>query len=254
MLRKLKNEIKRFKKKISRPIWLFSIKNKPWYRLFQETQREINSTNPNSWYDHYQSQEMWFWIKMLEWLYIDNKKYNFKKIIDVGSAIGTLSVFSKKLSGVEVYAIDLSKNINTTLIAKYNINHEACNIEKEPLPWQGKYDCIIFSEILEHLNTHPLKTLLKLRNNLEDNGILYVTTPDAEDYGRITEYFNTYQEMPEVNEQIDQTGTSHIYHFTKAEMLELFNRAGLKVERFAYSPGITYKHLNFALRKVNDET
>lgn len=251
MLRRIDNELKRFfKRRIYRPFWLNKVRNEPWKKVLDETREEVANNSHISYAEIYEKQEIWFWTEILKWFYEDSRKNNFSKILDAGLAYGTLSIYAKKLTNAQMFAIDLSDEFfNKTLKKKFEINLIACNIDKDPIPWDHKFDAIIFTEIFEHLSCHPLPALLKLKNSLSDNGIIYLSTPDAKDYGRITDYFKSYKEMPYEGEAIDKTGTTHVYHYSKEEMIELFDEAGLIVEKFDYSPGITYRHLNFALKK-----
>jgi predicted SAM-dependent methyltransferase len=49
------------------------------------------------------------------------------------------------------------------------------------------------TEVLEHLNFHPVPTLKKVYNLLSENGALYLSTPDAYEWGKVNKYYQGYR-------------------------------------------------------------
>ena len=47
--------------------------------------------------------------------------------------------------------------------------------------FKNKYDLITLNKVLEHLKK-PDKTLRQLKNNLSDNGLIYLEVPDSSSY------------------------------------------------------------------------
>jgi len=219
--------------------------------LLKECQNEISEMDPLSYYcSAYRDTEVLYWRIMPKWIVEDCKKNKIKRILDIGGGYGTLSLFFKKESGCDVYFIDfISDYINNNLIKKYNFNFKVCNIETEEIPWNLKFDVILLTEVIEHFNFHPLKTLKKLRKALADNGSLYLSTPDSLSWGKLSRYA-TVDDMPIVGDKI-KIVDEHVYQFSKEELLALFDEAGFIVERFSYSPGNSFRHLNFVLKKNN---
>jgi SAM-dependent methyltransferase len=50
--------------------------------------------------------------------------------------------------------------------------------DTHPILAQGGFDLIVFTEVLEHLDTHPVPLLLSLGRLLAPDGYLYLTTPN----------------------------------------------------------------------------
>ena len=132
--------------------------------------------------------------------------------------------------------------------SKYDIVSHQLNIEKEDVSGLGKFDLVIFTEVIEHLNFHPLPTLLKIKELMHPDSHLILSTPDAEEWGRLTQYFNSVDEIPEFTGQDQERIYGHIYQFTREELEALFKKAGLTVEKFSYAPGKNKQHLCYLLR------
>ncbi len=56
------------------------------------------------------------------------------------------------------------------------INH---NIEEEDIPFEQKFDVVLFCEVIEHLTVDPLAALLRIKRSLKDQGHLILTTPNV---------------------------------------------------------------------------
>jgi len=68
-------------------------------------------------------------------------------------------------------------------LEKYGVQVIKADLEDEVIPLKDEYiDCVVFTEVLEHL--HPYKisfTLSEINWVLKVGGILYPTTPNATD-------------------------------------------------------------------------
>jgi len=100
-------------------------------------------------------------------------------VLDVGCGNGIITR-GVGAHGFNVYGIDISekaiqkaREINTLPNVKFDV------ISAEQLVADGrKYDAVICSEVLEHLN-HPSSLLKVLFQSLHDKGILIVTVPNG---------------------------------------------------------------------------
>ena len=108
---------------------------------------------------------------------------------------------------------------------------------------------IILTEILEHFNYNPVPTLKKIRNLLTENGRLYLSTPDASQWGRVTKYYSTISDMPAPRRGLPLFD-AHIYQYKKQELLNILISAGFVIQRFGYSPGyLAGRHFNLTLNR-----
>jgi len=120
------------------------------------------------------------------------KKYNPQKILDIGCQDGWLERELRKENYTNpIVGLDLPeviKNYDYSDIQNFKVIGK--NIE-EGIPKEQKYDCICCFEILEHL-IHPYKILKQIREIIEENGILLITTPNGKEGMKHTTHFNWY--------------------------------------------------------------
>jgi SAM-dependent methyltransferase len=111
-------------------------------------------------YDFYAQYELLYWLDILNWL--PELPSIPRNCLDIGCNYGTLLLIMKHLyPEISLYGIDLSALVPQELVGKYSINFYLGDIELESIPWQDKFDVIIFTAVLEHLEFHPLATLTK---------------------------------------------------------------------------------------------
>jgi 2-polyprenyl-3-methyl-5-hydroxy-6-metoxy-1,4-benzoquinol methylase len=120
-------------------------------------------------------------IKRLKFI-TDNLKKKLSAqslVLDVGCGNGIISR-GIGAAGFNVYGIDVSeKAIEKARSLTDNPNVKFDVISAEQLVAEGKkYDAVICSEVLEHLN-QPEKLLNVLYQSLSDKGILIVTVPNG---------------------------------------------------------------------------
>jgi 2-polyprenyl-3-methyl-5-hydroxy-6-metoxy-1,4-benzoquinol methylase len=165
-----------------------------WLELIKLVQNEIEIISGNPYYAKaYKQEEIFYWSPVAKWIY-DEK--NVETVLDIGCAYGTLAIYVKKLFNAEIYATDYLKIISDDILRKFNIIYEVNNIELDVFPWNMKFDLILLTEVFEHLNFHGLFTLKKIQGLLTEKGSLYLTTPDAKVWGKLTDYYNHYNDMP----------------------------------------------------------
>tara|TARA_B100000212_G_scaffold342211_1_gene328236 strand:- start:3147 stop:3890 length:744 start_codon:yes stop_codon:yes gene_type:complete len=117
------------------------------------------------------------YLKIIE---IINKitKYNqsdkkFLSVLDFGCGQGLLLKLLENYN-YDLYGYDFSKEL--VEIASQITNKSTIYNE---LPLDKKYDVIILSEVLEHLQD-PLSILKVIKDKLNDNGYLIITVPNAD--------------------------------------------------------------------------
>jgi len=222
----------------------------PWYRELVASQNVVEQYCENEYYrQKYRAGELYYWHPVALWLFQDAPLYRGGRILDIGAAYGTLAVYANRLSGSGVFCTDFTKSyMSEALCNVCNFRFAVSNIELETLPWGEKFDVIIFTEILEHLNFNPVPTMQKLCAALQPGGRLYLSTPDAGEWGRLANY-SDFRAMP-----LPQPGgavvDAHIYQYTMTEVRELSAAAGFRIEREAYALGVGGRHINVVLMPV----
>lgn len=229
-----------------------------WMKQLTKVQNEIASSETNPHYaKKYRGMEIKFWLNIPKWIY-ENKETSKYVGLDIGCAYGTLALFCKKTMDYEMYCIDFTDIYrDKNLFKKYNISFAINNIEFDPFPWDVKFDFVIFTETLEHLNFNPIPTLKKIHSVLSKDGKLYLTTPDATEWGRVTKVYNNINDMPPPKKGVPlptqkfDLEDGHVYQYTKNELLHILDKSGFQVEKFDYSPAHN-RHFNITLKKKSD--
>jgi 2-polyprenyl-3-methyl-5-hydroxy-6-metoxy-1,4-benzoquinol methylase len=235
--------------------------------LDKETQKKISCVQntilqniPDSYYTVYSKSETSYWAHIPGWILQKTPNNRNINVLDVGSAYGTLSVFTKKYFPMSnVYAVDFMDCFcPKNLFNKLKINFALNNFETDQIPWNIKFDVIIFTEILEHFNFHPVDALKKISLLLKDSGILYLTTPDAKEWGKTTKYYKELSNIPTVHNALNKVNNqknkldivdAHIWHYSVEELLHVLYESKLIPIEFQYSPGYNARHFNLAIKK-----
>lgn len=142
----------------------FSIRNNPLkiIKPHQNITEDINGISSyilRSWCDILQNLKQ----------YTDGK--NILKIgIGNGALIATALEMNYKIDCVEIEE-DVAQKISNLL------EHEIICCDFLDLPEDKKYDIISMGDVIEHLDD-PQKGLKKIHNLLEDNGVLWISTPN----------------------------------------------------------------------------
>jgi len=224
--------------------------NEPWMKEILRCQDEIASCDPSPLYlSTYRDKETYYWLHVPKWIYEDSRGCTFTRCLDIGCAYGTLALFCKRVCRCDIHCVDVFDTyLSMSLAKKHGLDFRLCNIETDPLPWNLGFDVVILTEVLEHLNFNPVPTLAKIGSLLSENGRLYLSTPDAQEAGRVTKYYSSWTEIPHPTRG-GRLVDEHIYQYSKDELFEVVNRAGLRVERMEYSPGVGVRHFNTVLVK-----
>lgn len=112
--------------------------------------------------------------------FLDKRQYKKKlSILDIGAGFGVfLYNLRKKKRNWKYTAIE--PDINNFNFLKQNKFKTYKNLIDQ-VNFKNKYDLITLNKVLEHLKK-PDKTLRQLKNNLSDNGLIYLEVPDSSSY------------------------------------------------------------------------
>lgn len=147
------------------------------------------------------------------------------RILEAGCGEGNISSFLQKkykAKNVSIDAFDISEKI--ILDAKQSnsgINYFVYDI-LEPFRSVIKYDLIICSEVLEHLE-YPEKAI----NNLKELGDFYIFSVPYEPIWRIVNMIR--------GKYLKDLGNTpgHIQHFTKNKFKEMLTKSGIQIIKYS---------------------
>jgi len=97
----------------------------------------------------------------------------------------------------------------------------------------GRYDLVVFAEVLEHLHAAPELVLHLLRGLLADDGLLVCQTPNAAALPRRLRLLagrHPYERL-----RVNPGNPGHIREYTRDELVEIAAAAGLHVVRHEYA-------------------
>lgn len=164
---------------------------------------------------------------------------------DIGCAYGTMSLGAYSL-GYRTIAVDcIDTWVNRPALEQRGIEVLIHDIEKGPVPGP-KADVVIFTEVLEHLNTNPINALLNVRESMLPGAKLILSTPRRE-MGKHTgglyqadcvESSNTpnveglpvYSDWRDIPIEVERPWIdAHMYVYTERELYDLLNVTGFRV-------------------------
>lgn len=152
------------------------------------------------------------------------------RLLDVGASYGTgSSVFRR--AGFNVNAIEAEENKITYLTKKLHIPVVATSIESSFKQIKNKYDAVIFSNCLEHLD-FPISVVSKMREWLKSEGIMLLAVP------HIWDAINW----------ADALYLTHKSYFTTQNMIEVLTKNGFEIIEIIRLP--FYQEMIFLIKKI----
>lgn len=215
-----------------------------WMRELLACQAEVAQTAPDHYRDRYMAMEKCWWARIPEWIW--GGRGGAKSVADFGAGYGTLSLFCRRAHPrASISCFDIAPGNMAPGLEKEGITCERADVGTAGA---GQYDIVLFTEVLEHLDFHPSVALSRLRDSLSPGGVMYLSTPDAGQWGRVTRYYRSVDDMP--RSAGDRRADDHIYQYGAGELERLVKGAGLEVARRGYSPGVVSRHFNLELRRA----
>ncbi len=152
-----------------------------------------------------------------------------ERVLDVGCSVGTLGRSIKEIHGAWVAGIEFDEGMAS--VARNQLDKvlvgDATEIFAQGQLKDEEFDVIIFADVLEHL-VDPWKILSLATENLSEHGVIIASIPNIRFYNSL---FNVavLGKWPYRDRGIhDRT---HLRFFTLKNIRELFNQAGLVIEK-----------------------
>ena len=160
------------------------------------------------------------------------------KILDIGN-----SEFSKLLNKVTGFNIDElgfnpDKSRHYGKLFQFDLNN-AQNRNNWRLD-MGRYDLIIFAEVIEHLYTSPALVLSYLKKLLNDGGIIIIQTPNAAALHKRIKLLIGKNPYMLISERTDNP--AHFREYTKKELMKYARNLNFKVIDASYTNYFDYRY------------
>lgn len=198
--------------------------------------------------------------------------YGAKTVLDIGCGTGALLTYplAQALPDVEIVGLDNDPSTINHARKEFTCPNLRYVLDTE-LPESEQFDCIIASEVIEHI-LEPGEFLLFIRSRLKENGIAVITTPNGYGPYEMTSVVevsldllgvmkflsklpflkkmrlgNMYEGDLTKQKDMDTMAVSpHVNFFSYKRLIQLFQRAGFTVLGFrprAFLGGLGFQHL-----------
>ena len=194
-------------------------------------------------------------LKLYE-MYKDQPK---KSYLEIGPGVGVLSLSLKKLLDVDVTWLTVPdeeaqwaawrKKSSRELYRKYDIKIQEAYVELED--FDGEYDIILLSQVMEHFVFNPVGTIKKLMKHLKPDGTMFISLADI--IYNNPPNVESYREMPypeelrmrEIQRRTIINSFTHFHEYSFDEAMSVFKDCGLKC--VAHKSNLPIHH--FVLKK-----
>jgi 2-polyprenyl-3-methyl-5-hydroxy-6-metoxy-1,4-benzoquinol methylase len=151
---------------------------------------------------------------------------NATAILDVGCADGTFGSLLKKQRHVEVWGIEPNQSAANSAAQK--LDRVICDAFDRSLALPaGKFDCIIFNDVLEHM-LDPASALSLARALLGSGGCVVASIPNIRHFPTVWKLVICGEWEYKEFGILDET---HLRFFTRLSIIRLFQEAGFTIQR-----------------------
>ena len=177
--------------------------------------------------------------------YIFNQIPNLSEndtLLEIGTYLGLPLILAKKKFGCKVLGTDISSEIekNKDFHSFYDLNVidvEFKNRDYPSLPFKNSsINCVIFSEVMEHLRVPPAQILAEIKRIITPNGFLIFSIPNIASSARISQLIVGQNIQPMFKNKIKESGHitdvfGHVREYTKNEAQFLMNQQNMIIEK-----------------------
>ncbi|MEX2322622.1 MAG: class I SAM-dependent methyltransferase [Acidimicrobiia bacterium] len=216
----------------------------PAGQLVVAAQRAVTEhAPPDAYTDLYRAEETLYWLRLPAWILEWSERAAPQRMIDIGSGYGALAVFADMATPATITCVDIDPGrITTALAASHALVVVKANVEIADVP-NPPYDGVVMTEVIEHFNFAPVPTMRRIHDAMTPGGRLFLSTPDADSWGRVPDSYSDWRDMPPADPAVT-TEDRHIYQFTAEELTEVLTESGFTILRMNRSPGRWGFHLN----------
>ncbi len=146
-------------------------------------------------------------------------------VLEVGCGGGIFGSAVKRVSGAEVWGIEIDNEAASAAKAKLDKVIIGDVSEIIPNMPDRKFDCIVFNDVLEHL-VDPFATLITVKSKLTSKGVVVCSIPNIRYFPVLRGLLVNKQWKYEDWGVLDRT---HLRFFTKKSIIDTFNELNYKI-------------------------
>ncbi len=135
------------------------------------------------------------------------------RVLDIGCATGYLLGIFKKNQYKNLLGIDPAPECSLAAKKLYNVKVIPLTLSEYKI--KEKFDLIILASVMEHLSELE-NNLSKASSLLKENGIMFISVPDGDNFGKI------------LREPFLEFSIEHINYFTRVSLKNMLSKYGLK--------------------------
>jgi 2-polyprenyl-3-methyl-5-hydroxy-6-metoxy-1,4-benzoquinol methylase len=178
------------------------------------------------------------------------RHYQFGRCLDVGAAPFIFECLLRKARpAMEIVSVDLAPWRFPHVEALLGVRAVELNIEDgdyNEVAALGKFDCVVFAEVFEHMRRDLLGTVRRLASLLTPEGILYLTTPNGLGLYGVWEKLHGRTGSDPVFEwsKLETLGhMGHVREYSASEVRRILETSGLAVVEQFYRHAISRRSL-----------
>lgn len=146
-------------------------------------------------------------------------------VLEVGCGDGTFGSAVKRVSGAEVWGIEIDNEAASAAKAKLDKVIIGDILEIIPNLPERKFDCIVFNDVLEHL-VDPFTTLIAVKSKLTSKGVVVCSIPNIRYFPVLRRLLVNKQWKYEDWGVLDRT---HLRFFTRKSIVDTFTELNYEI-------------------------
>lgn len=168
-----------------------------------------------------------------------------RRVLNVGGAPYIFEHLMRQARpGIEITTLDLDPDRFPHVEDRLGIAVRQIDIEAASgaeIAALGRFECIVFTEVFEHLRIDLLGTMARLRDLLTDDGVLYLSTPNGLGLNNVSRLYLRGRTGPSVVAEWSKLSRlghmGHVREYSMCEVREVLTATGYRIEDAFYRFG-----------------
>ena len=170
------------------------------------------------------------------------RRTSTKRVLEIGAFFGLVALTLKKF-GLDVVAADIPEYMEmpeqVERFGRSGVARASVRLQDYVMPFEDeRFDVIIMTEVLEHLNFNPVPLIKEINRIGAKNSLFYLSLPNLAYYMNRLRFLFGKSMLQSVGSYFSQVTpgsleivNGHWREYTKAEIVEMLTRLGYTFER-----------------------